>query len=235
MLQPMKIRPVLDHGYVRLVDKLGSDLTTVNSARVSYDKQVNEITTRDERLIDFLAKHGHTSPFRHSILQFEVFAPLMIARQWWKYVVGSDHIMDAWNESSRRYVTEEPIFYIPAYDEWRSAPENKKQGSGDWIPVQVGKGLSYMLKEHIMQSIALYENAMSEDNVCAEQARLFLPAYSMYVRWYWTASLQSVAHLVNQRSKSDAQHEFQQYARVVSEMTLEEFPHSFKALIESEE
>jgi thymidylate synthase (FAD) len=104
---------VLDKGYVRLVNVMGSDLSVVNSARVSYDKESTELSEKDARLIRFLAREGHTSPFRHATLQFEMYAPLMVARQHWKYIVGSDHTMDAWNESSRRYVTEEPAFYIP--------------------------------------------------------------------------------------------------------------------------
>src|SRR6185312_8614487 len=128
---------VLDKGYVILHDVMGSDLTVANAARVSYDKKSDELTEGDRRLIAFLAREGHTSPFRHATLQFEVYSPLMVARQHWKYVAGSSIAeatgdnMDAWNESSRRYVTEEPTFYIPNRDEWRLAPANSKQGSGD--------------------------------------------------------------------------------------------------------
>lgn len=137
---------VLDKGYVILHDVMGSDLTIVNAARVSYNKRKEELDLNDEKLIRFLAKHDHTSPFRHATLQFEVYAPLMVARQHWKYVVGSDHVMDAWNESSRRYVTEDPEFYIPKEDEWRSKPENSKQGSGE--PITPDKGL-YLTKQLI--------------------------------------------------------------------------------------
>src|SRR5690625_4780429 len=132
---------VLDKGYIRLVDVMGDDRTVVNAARVSFDKKTEELTERDERLIRFLAREGHDSPFRHASLQFEVYAPLMIARQWWKYVVGSDHIMDAWNESSRRYITENEEFYVPQADEWRSYPDDVKQGSGE--PVAEALGDSY--------------------------------------------------------------------------------------------
>lgn len=220
------MKQVLDKGYVRLVNAMGSDATVVNSARVSYDKQISELTDKDTRLIQFLAKHGHTSPFRHAMLQFEVYAPLMIARQWWKYVIGGDHQQDAWNESSRRYITEEPTFYIP--NEWRSAPENSKQGSG--APLDTSDEWSRALIAHINSGVEMYEKAM-EHGICAEQARLFLPAYGMYVRWYWTASLQSVVHLVSQRSKPDAQQEFQQYAQVVEQLARQAFPESFESLL----
>lgn len=221
---------VLDKGYVRLVDSMGSDLSIVNSARVSYNKAKEELDNKDTRLINFLAEHGHTSPFRHATLQFEMYAPLMVARQLWKYVVGSDHVMDAWNESSRRYVTEEPEFYIPSYSEWRSAPENSKQGSGEPVNSIQGMLLKGALKEHVEESVRLYERAL-EQGVCAEQARLFLPAYGLYVRWYWTASLQSVAHFLNQRLNYDAQKEIQEYAKAVKEYAAEVFPVSLPKLL----
>src|SRR5690625_1409711 len=130
---------VLDKGYVRLRDVMGDDRTVANAARVSFDRRTEELDERDERLIRFLAREGHDSPFRHASLQFEVYAPLMIARQWFKYIVGSDHTMDAWNESSRRYINENEEFYIPQPDEWRSKPEdNIKQGSGEPVHVDLG-------------------------------------------------------------------------------------------------
>lgn len=224
---------LLDNGYVRLVDHMGSDLSVVNSARVSYDKESKELSNKDSRLIKFLATHDHTSPFRHATLQFEVYAPLMVARQWWKYVVGSDHTMDSWNESSRRYITEEPVFYLPNGHEWRTTPENSKQGSGD--PMDFEKGLLWTerLENHIEEGMKLYQHAI-DAGVCAEQARLFLPAYGMYVRWYWTASLQSVCHFIKQRVKADAQYEIQLYANAVYDLTYEHFPVSVNNLVYGE-
>lgn len=214
---------VLDKGYVILHDVMGSDLTVVNAARVSYNKKKDKLDEKDKRLIKYLAEHDHTSPFRHATLQFEVYAPLMVARQWWKYVVGSDHVMDAWNESSRRYITEEPVFYIPQPDEWRSKPENSKQGSGEPISKSQGEQWTELLLKHVESGIELYENAINA-GIAPEQARLFLPAYGMYVRWYWTASLQSVAHFINQRLANDAQKEIQEYAKAVYELAKERFP-----------
>lgn len=224
----------LDKGYVRLVDTMGTDLTVVNAAKVSYDRASHEMSDKEERLIKFLAREGHTSPFRHITLQFEVYAPLMVARQHWKYIVGSDHTMDSWNESSRRYVTEEPVFYIPQADEWRSAPENKKQGSGNPISEFEGESFTYNLMKHIEQGEELYNRAMLEAGICAEQARLFLPAYGMYVRYYWTASLQSVSHFLNQRLAHDSQKEIQEYAKAVKELAVEKFPVSLAELLKED-
>jgi thymidylate synthase (FAD) len=220
---------VLDKGYVRLVNVMGSDLSVANSARVSYDKESTELSEKDARLIRFLAREGHTSPFRHATLQFEMYAPLMVARQHWKYVVGSDHTMDAWNESSRRYITEEPTFYIPKANEWRSAPENSKQGSGEVLPDEQGKIATQDLLDYVAFGERLYERAMNS-GVCAEQARLFLPAYGMYVRYYWTASLQSVAHFLQQRLAHDSQVEIQEYAKAVKALAEPHFPVSIAEL-----
>lgn len=232
----MNIINVLDKGYVRLVDALGSDLTVVNAARVSYAKESLELTNSDRKLIEYLAKNDHTSPFRHAVMQFEVYAPLMVARQWWKYIIGSTHqegtgdSLNAWNESSRRYVTEEPIFYIPEKDQWRSKPENSKQGSGPIIEWELGEKYTEKLINLVEEGLNLYNKAM-EDGICAEQARLFLPAYGMYVRWYWTASLQSVAHFIHQRINHDAQKEIQEYAKAILQLATERFPVSLEAIL----
>ncbi|MGY0700866.1 FAD-dependent thymidylate synthase [Bacillus subtilis] len=224
---------VLDNGYVRLTNVMGSDLSVVNSARVSYDKESTELDEKDIRLIKFLARERHTSPFRHATLQFEVYAPLMVARQHWKYIVGADHTMDAWNESSRRYITEEPTFYIPKPDEWRSAPGNSKQGSGAPIDERTGHYLWADLLEYVEEGERLYNEAL-EVGVCAEQARLFLPAYGMYVRYYWTASLQSVAHFLNQRLGHDSQVEIQEYAKAVYALAKPKFPVSLDEFVKTE-
>ncbi len=222
---------VLDKGYVRLVDTLGNDLSVVNAARVSYDKESEVFTEKDSKLIGFLIREGHTSPFRHAALTFEVYAPLFVARQWWKYAVGSTHIDDqnGWNESSRRYITEEEEFYVPSASSWRSKPENSKQGSGE--PVHFGLGYHYTnkLNELINESVTLYHEAMN-DNIAPEIARLFLPAYGMYVRWRWTVSLQGIMTFLDQRLEHDAQKEIQDYALAVKDLSNSVFPETFKAL-----
>jgi thymidylate synthase (FAD) len=211
---------VLDKGYVRLVTTMGQDVSVVNAARVSFNKSTTVITERDKKLLRFLLRNDHLSPFRHAAIAFEVKAPLMVARQWWKYVVGSDHSMDGWNEVSRRYVEEDPEFYIP--EVWRSAPDNKKQGSGEERSPGHSQTLSERLREDTIIATAVYQKALQE-GICAEQARLFLPANAMYTTWWWTASLQSVLHFLDQRVAHDAQWEIQQYAQVVEKIVEQEF------------
>lgn len=220
----MKIN-VLDEGYVRLVDTLGDDTSIVNAARVSYDKEIEFMEDRDEKLLIWLWKNEHTSPFRHAAMTFEVYAPLFVARQWWKYAVGSSHVDDqnGWNESSRRYITENEQFYVPLANEWRSKPENSKQGSGDPVDIETGEKYFVKLINIISEGTQAYHEAMDE-GIAPELARLFLPAYGMYVRWRWTASLHSVMHFINQRVEHDAQKEIQDYAKAVRELTAEAFP-----------
>lgn len=230
------MKKIGEKGYVRLVDVLGSDLTVVNSARVSFNKAKTELGEDDKKLIRYLARHDHTSPFRHASLQFEIYAPLMVARQWWKYIIGSAHQdpMNAWNESSRRYVTEEVEFYIPKETEWRGRPLNTKQGSGDPIETKLGAEATARLMRQIEDGMKNYEWATGEAQIATEQARLFLPsAYGLYVRWYWTASLQGVAHYIAQRTDEHAQFEIRQFAEAVKELAEEKFPYSVQALLEA--
>jgi thymidylate synthase (FAD) len=215
----------LDKGYVRFVDKMGDDLSAVNAARVSYDKEVAELTARDEKLLSFLIQEGHTSPFRHASICFELYAPLLVARQHWKYAVASTFVDDqnGWNESSRRYVTEEPEFYVPNISEWRKAPENSKQGSGDNFSDGVGIFWTKKLEEYLQVGERLYHEAL-EAGIAPEQARLFLPAYGMYVRYRWTTSLQGVMHFLEQRLAHEAQKEITEYAKAIRVLAHKHFP-----------
>lgn len=222
---------VLDKGYVRLVDQMGTDLSVANAARVSYDKESAEMSDRDAKLIKFLWDEKHTSPFRHAAITFEVYAPLVVARQWWKYAVSSTHIDDqnGWNESSRRYITENEEFYLPKGNEWRSKPENSKQGSGEPLDASQGGYFTNKLFDTIESGTNLYRQAM-EAGIAPEQARLFLPAYSMYVRWRWTVSLHGVLTFLEQRLPSDAQKEIQEYAIAVRDLVKESFPKTYEVV-----
>lgn len=216
------------------------DLTPVNAARASFQKKSLELSGDDLRLIHFLASHSHTSPFRHSTAQFEISAPLMVARQWWKHVIGSAHeegvpdygycSLTAWNEGSRRYVIEEPSFYVPEPKAWRQAPAIRKQGSGGPLPTVVGEMLTADLIWYIECGEALYKEALAV-GVAPEQARLFLPAYGMYIKWYWTASVQAVCHFLQQRLSHDAQAEITEYAKAVYALIKPRFPYSVHELL----
>lgn len=219
------MRDVLDRGYVHVVNTMGSDLDVVNAARASFDKEVGQLSDKDQKLIEFLVKHKHDSVLRHCAMTFEVYAPLMIARQWYKHAVSSTHLDDqmGWNESSRRYITENEEFYIPAVDQWRSIPENRKQGSGDPVDDYTGAKYTVRMQKLVEQAHELYLEAMA-DGIAPEQARLMLPAYAMYVRWRWTASLNALLHFVTLRTHEEAQSEIRQYADAVFAEVQQAFP-----------
>ena len=216
---------VLDHGYIKPVNNMGSDIDVVNSARVSFDKEIKEISDKDRNLISFLVKEKHDACFRHCVMTFEVYAPLMVARQWYKHVVGSTHLDDSmgWNESSRRYITEQEEFYVPGTIGWRKAPDNKKQGSGEDLPNDLGAKYTQALRSQIRKGVMLYHEAL-RDGVAPEQARLLLPAYAMYVRWRWTVSLNGALHFLSLRLDSHAQWEIQQYAKAVNTIVHQQYP-----------
>jgi thymidylate synthase (FAD) len=221
----MKI-DVLDHGYVRLIQNMGSDLDVVNAARVSYDKEVSDLSDSDDRLLKFLIDHHHDSTLRHCVLTFEVYAPLMVARQWYKHAVASTHLDEqlGWNESSRRYVTEEPQFYIP--DVWRAAPDNKKQGSGRDLPEHISQNISKKFRMLVQDAQSVYDELL-ENGVAPEQARIFLPAYAMYVRWRWTVSLNGVLHFLSLRTHDTAQSEIVRYAAAVEDIVKSCYPRTY--------
>lgn len=216
-------------GYVRTTHTGGDDATVVNAARVSFDRAIaGPLEDKDIRLLHYLASHGHTSPFRHVTLGLEIKAPLMVARQWWKHVVGAPFVDTPWNESSRRYVTEEPEVYLPNVLLGQAA--DKKQGSGDPVPEQ--RRLLGMLADHQEAGIDLY-NHLLKHGVAVEQARLALPAYGLYVKWRWVPTLQAAHHFVALRDHADAQSEIVPYARAVSTLASMQFPHSWQALTEA--
>jgi thymidylate synthase (FAD) len=217
---------VLDKGYVRLINTLGTDVDVVNSARVSFDKSVSSLSRLDFNLIDYLIKNKHDSVLRHCAMTFEVYAPLFVARQWWKHHVSATSVDDqnGWNESSRRYVTEEPEFYIPG--SWRATAENKKQGSSGEVDPLISAKYNKLLGYFAETGIHAYDAAM-KDGVAVEQARLFLPAYAMYVRWRWTASLNALLHFVSLRLDEHAQWEMQQYATAIAAAVKEKFPSTY--------
>ena len=204
-----------------LIDHMGSDLTVVNAARVSFAKESEQMNDSDERLINYLATHGHWSPFAHAFLQFRIKAPVFVARQLVKHQVGL-----SWNEVSRRYVDDPPEFYEPVV--WRGRPKNSKQGSDGEAEDQT-KATSICQQT----SNAAYTNyhRLLEQGVAPEQARMILPQ-TMMTEWYWSGSLQAFARVCNQRLDDHSQEETQVIARQIQEQAAEKFPVSWIALSE---
>jgi len=223
---------VLDHGFVELVGALGSDLTIVNAARVSFGKRKTELSDADKKLIRYLATHKHWSPFRHVQLQFHCKVPEFVARQWYKHVVGIAYtecqtIDHAWNEISLRYVdASEFEFYTP--DGFRKQSENNKQASMDETVDDPDQSLKRRYQETCQASFNLYEEMVAA-GVAKEQARGLLPL-SVYTEFYWTASLQAVVNFIQLRKHAGAQYEIREYANVIEKMTQKVVPIAYESL-----
>ena len=211
------------------IDHMGSDLSVVNAARVSFGKKSEwnpnyrdepPLYPKDEKLIKYLAKHKHISPFGHSFASFHVKAPIFVARQLVK------HKFLRWNEISRRYVDSDPEFYLP--DEWRGRSEDKKQGSDGVIyPLSVSEN------EFVNYTALRVYKELLEEGVAPEQARMVLPQSTM-TEWYWSGSLDAFADMCNLRCKNDTQYETRVVANKISEKLLDLFPVSWEALKEND-
>jgi thymidylate synthase (FAD) len=211
------------------VDHMGTDLSVANAARVSFGKRSEMDTSdvwgppklkdKDTKLIRYLAKHKHISPFGHCFASFHVKAPVFVARQLVK------HKFLRWNEISRRYVDHEPEFYQPT--EWRGRSVDAKQGS---------EGVTYpdpdIINFYNHTALRSY-NELLEHGVCPEQARMVLPQ-SMVTEWYWSGSLDAFADMCNLRCKPDTQYETQVVAGHIDTEMAKLFPVSWKALRENE-
>lgn len=206
---------------VDLLDFCGDDLSVVNAARVSFAKVSPELTNKDSKLIQYLAKHKHKSPFNHAFMSFRVKAPIFVARQ----LVKHEYL--PWNEVSRRYVTDEPEFYFPDY--WRKAADNVKQGSSDEVHEE-NRVLSELSESVVHKTLELYQE-MLEQGVCAEQARMILPQNTM-TEWIWSGTLFAFAKMCKLRLDSHTQKETREVAQMVAEKAEMLFPVSWKALME---
>lgn len=239
-----------------LVDHMGSDLSTVNAARVSFGKESNwcyascpdphgmppelveeykKLSDKDTKLIKYLAKHKHLSPFGHAFASFHVKAPIFVARQLVK------HKFLRWNEISRRYVDDEPEFYNP--DTWRCKAEDKKQGSADWSvpyttwPLKVKTGYNQWEGDEYSDFntvvLELYEHLLAV-NIAPEQARMVLPQSTM-TEWYWSGSLDAFAAMCKLRCAPDSQYESQIVANQINNYMVKLYPVSWSALMEIED
>ena len=211
------------------MDSLGTDLTVANAARVSFGKRKTEWDKTDARLVRYLAKYKHFSPFRHLQVQFHIKAPEFVMRQWYKHVVGiettsssstKDH---AWNEISGRYV---PVkdFYVP--DIWRKQSADNKQASDGVLDDLQQKRMDDTYDQYMRQVDMTYYR-MIEAGMAKEQARIVLPL-SQYTEVYWTASFQAIMNFIELRDEATAQWEIQQYAKVIKELILEIYPETTK-------
>lgn len=207
---------------IDVIGILGNDLTVVNAARVSFNKEVSQFENKDYRLIKFLLKHNHWTPFSHPQLTLRIKMPIFIARQWFKHMIGFSR-----NEVSRRYVDSEPEFFIPEY--LRSKAADKKQGSLLEENPQ-SQQLLKLLGDTYKRTQSCYENMLA-CGVCAEQARMVLPQ-AMYTEFYETASLAGYLRLVGLRKSPDAQKEIQDYAEKIYLILLGAFSQTMKAVNE---
>ena len=207
------------------IDHMGSDISVVNAARVSFGKKSEwmprihygeelVLKPKDAKLINYLAKHNHKSPFNHAFVTFHVKAPIFVARQLVK------HEYMPWNEISRRYVDECPEFYTP--DVWRGRSADKKQGSEGVVPTAIKPNMIHDLSRQI------YQNLLAE-GVCPEQARMVLPQ-SMMTEWYWSGSLYAFAKMCGLRLKEDTQAETRIVAEKIEDVMMKLFPVSWEAL-----
>ena len=214
------------------IDHMGSDLSVVNAARVSFGKTSEmdmsdpwgppKLKERDTKLIKYLAKHKHISPFGHAFASFHVKAPIFVARQLVK------HKFLRWNEISRRYVDDEPEFYVP--DVWRGRSADKKQGSEGVVePVIYGKVGSTTPTDFAYGDLNLY-NILLEQGVAPEQARMVLPQ-STLTEWYWSGSLDAFADMCRLRLKEDTQYESRLVAQQIDAQMREFYPVSWVALV----
>lgn len=198
---------------------MGSDLSVVNAARVSFAKVSSEFSEKDAKLVGYLARHGHWTPFAHTALSIRVQAPIFVARQLVKHQVGL-----TWNEVSRRYVDDEPAFYFP--EKWRGRPEGSvKQGSGEDIEYHGN------VKHVTKLALSMYQD-MLKAGVAPEQARMVLPLNSM-TEWIWTGNVMSFARVCKQRLDPHAQQETREVAEQIQAIVQEHFPVSFQALMEN--
>lgn len=210
----------MQHMKVELVESAGGDISIVNSARVSFAKEVKFIDVKDEKLISYLAKHQHMTPFRHNFIQLRCSVPLFLSRQLMKHQAGL-----TWNEVSRRYVDDTPEFHYPT--EWRSRPDKSiKQGSGETHPLS-----STIVEEYAMvvgYSLSFYEKLV-ERGVAPEMARMVLPQ-SMMVDFIWSGNLLAFSHVYNLRAGNGAQEEAKQFAELLDKAIAPAFPIGWECL-----
>lgn len=205
---------------MELLEVFGNDLTVVNAARVSFHKIATVMETKDEKLISYLAKHNHNSPFFHPQARFRLKMPIFVAREWFRHTVGFSR-----NEVSRRYVDDEPECWVPT--ELRARDTNKKQGSKDEL-IPTNPEVVKQIQNFTEGAVSFY-NFLLQEGVAPEIARAVLPQ-SMYTEFIETASLAAYSRLCGLRLDPHAQKEIREFAAAVAEQMEKAFPVSWKAL-----
>lgn len=207
---------------VELLRHMGDDNAVCDAARVSFDKQASSYTQeQNAKLIKYLSKHNHWTPFGHTSLTFRIKAPIFVARQLGKHQVGL-----VWNEVSRRYVDSEPEYYYPLY--WRAKAQNVKQGSAEEAVELPGPTSPF----DVMKAAHQLYLVMLREYVCPEQARMILPQ-NMMTEWVWTGSLAAFARVCKLRLDPHSQKETQEIAQMISDNIPKEFAASWSALMEN--
>lgn len=234
-LTPLRLKMKTSDIEVTLIDSCGSDLSVVNAARVSFDKEsewewdeggvaghsFQHLSQRDAKLISYLARHQHTSPFNHCFASFRVKAPIFVARQLVK------HKFLPWNEVSRRYVDSEPEFFLPQM--WREKADNVKQGSSEREVSDPWKAANWA-QNSTATALFSYQSMLAE-GVCPEQARMVLPQNTM-TEWIWSGTLGAWADMCRLRLDSHSQFETRQVAEKISDEMKQLYPESWKALLQ---
>ena len=214
---------------IELIDSMGNDLSIVNDARASFEKSSTQLSDRDIKLIHYLIKHQHTSPFRGVVFKFKVKAPLYICRQWWKHVVASNHNDEqlGWNEKSFRYVAidDSNEFYIP--QTFRQQSKNNKQATVGSLAEDFNQKAIAIYQEQCENSYQAYSKLL-ELGVGREQARGVL-IHSVYTSWVWTVSLQALLNFIGLRLGAGAQSEIGSYAQAIIELIKPIVPVSMEA------
>ena len=218
---------VLDKtGFVEMLEVFGNDLTVVNAARVSFAKESHEFSEQDGKLVRYLAKHHHISPFFHPQIRFRIKMPIFVAREWFRHTIGF-----ARNEVSRRYVDSPPECYVPMANDIRERDTNKKQGSKE-TPVENPEYVHEHIRDITIQAMDVY-NTLLHSGVAPEIARMILPQ-SMYTEFIETGSLAAYARLCSLRLDPTAQKEIRDYATALDSLLREAFPVCWPALMPQE-
>ena len=217
---------------LRLLDSMGNSLSVVNDARQSFAAESAEWTERDGKLLRYLAKHHHTSPFRGVVFKWSVKAPLFIARQWWKHTVASTFVDDqlGWNEQSFRYcAADEAEFYIPI--EFLQQSEDNRQASAGPLPSR-SQSLAFAQYAQAVEACKQAYAGLLLTGVSKEQSRAILPS-ALYTSFVWTCSLQALFHFISLRIGHGAQGEIVAYAKALLELGRPVAPEAFDAFAEN--